>query len=245
MNIGDIHWVDLRELAGEHTGGRRPAMVIQDEKYGGNLPTVIFVPLTSTQEALRFVGTTAIVATLELVNACQNCLVVAYSKRKASTRERQNKSRAEPLAMRKPRCTEVRLAYAPIRMGRMVQPIPPMQKKIPTARPCNEGSTCPNRIAMSVGKMGPTIAPAAMIKMLISVAPRQDAIPNVTTIQPAAMSTTSVVSAPAGNASAVTKRDPIKVSQKIDNKLADRASLTPLSVISVVAQAATEASVGR
>jgi mRNA interferase MazF len=40
-------------------------MVIQGEKYAGNLPTVLVVPLTSTQKALRFAGTTAIVATAE------------------------------------------------------------------------------------------------------------------------------------------------------------------------------------
>jgi mRNA interferase MazF len=38
-------------------------MVIQDENYAGNLPTVLVVPLTSTQKALRFAGTTPIVAT--------------------------------------------------------------------------------------------------------------------------------------------------------------------------------------
>jgi mRNA interferase MazF len=40
-------------------------MVIQDEKYAGNLPTVLVVPLTSTQKALRFAGTTQVVATPE------------------------------------------------------------------------------------------------------------------------------------------------------------------------------------
>ncbi len=40
-------------------------MVIQDENYAGNLPTVIVVPLTSTQKALRFAGTTPIAATKE------------------------------------------------------------------------------------------------------------------------------------------------------------------------------------
>ena len=41
-------------------------MIIQDEIYARNLPTVIVVPLTSTQKALRFAGTAAIVATPEL-----------------------------------------------------------------------------------------------------------------------------------------------------------------------------------
>ncbi len=65
MNIGDIHWVDLPGSGGRAQFGRRPALVIQDEQYAGNLPTVIVVPLTSTQKALRFAGTTAIVATPE------------------------------------------------------------------------------------------------------------------------------------------------------------------------------------
>ena len=63
MNIGDIHWVDLPGTGGRSQFGRRPAIVIQDEKYAGDLPTVIVVPLTSTQKALRFAGTTAIEAT--------------------------------------------------------------------------------------------------------------------------------------------------------------------------------------
>ena len=63
VNIGDIHWVDLPGSGGRAQFGRRPAMIIQDEKYAGNLPTVIVVPLTSTQKALRFAGTTQIVAT--------------------------------------------------------------------------------------------------------------------------------------------------------------------------------------
>jgi mRNA interferase MazF len=65
VNIGDIHWVDLPGSGGRAQFGRRPAMVIQDEKYAGNLPTVIVAPLTSTQKALRFAGTTAIAATPE------------------------------------------------------------------------------------------------------------------------------------------------------------------------------------
>ena len=40
-------------------------MIIQDEKYASNLPTVLVVPLTSTQKALRFAGTAPIVATAE------------------------------------------------------------------------------------------------------------------------------------------------------------------------------------
>ena len=68
MNIGDIHWVDLPGADGRAQFGRRPAMVIQDEKFAGKLPTVLVVPLTSTQKALRFAGTTLIVATPESSN---------------------------------------------------------------------------------------------------------------------------------------------------------------------------------
>ena len=65
MNIGDIHWIDLPGAGGRAQFGRRPAMVIQDEKFAGKLPTVLVVPLTSTRKALRFAGTTPIVATPE------------------------------------------------------------------------------------------------------------------------------------------------------------------------------------
>jgi mRNA interferase MazF len=65
VSIGDIYWVDLPRSGGRSQFGRRPAMVIQDEKYAGNLPTVLVVPLTSTQKALRFAGTTPIIATSE------------------------------------------------------------------------------------------------------------------------------------------------------------------------------------
>ena len=65
MKIGDIYWIDLPGSGGRAQFGRRPAMVIQDEKYGGGLPTVMIVPLTSAQKALRFAGTTAIAATPE------------------------------------------------------------------------------------------------------------------------------------------------------------------------------------
>ena len=38
-------------------------MIIQDERIGEKLPTVLVVPLTSSQRALRFAGTTSIAAT--------------------------------------------------------------------------------------------------------------------------------------------------------------------------------------
>lgn len=63
MNNGDIHWVNLPIVGGREQRGRRPAIVIQDEKVGEKLPTVFVVPLTSSQRAMRFAGTTLIAAT--------------------------------------------------------------------------------------------------------------------------------------------------------------------------------------
>ena len=63
MNNGDIHWVELPVVSGREQRGRRPAIVIQDEKIGEELPTVLVVPLTSSKRALRFAGTVLIAAT--------------------------------------------------------------------------------------------------------------------------------------------------------------------------------------
>ena len=63
MNNGDIHWVNLPVAGGRAQRGRRPAIVIQDEKIGEKLPTVLVVPLTSSQRAMRFAGTALISAT--------------------------------------------------------------------------------------------------------------------------------------------------------------------------------------
>ena len=63
MNNGDIHWVDLPVAGGREQRGRRPAIVIQDEKIGEKLPTVLVVPLTSSKRAMRFAGTAMIAAT--------------------------------------------------------------------------------------------------------------------------------------------------------------------------------------
>ena len=65
MKVGDIYWVDLPGTGGRAQFGRRPAIILQDEKYAGNLPTVLVIPLTSAQKALRFAGTTQIVASPE------------------------------------------------------------------------------------------------------------------------------------------------------------------------------------
>ena len=63
MNNGGIHWVELPVVSGREQRGRRPAVIIQDERVGEKLPTVLVVPLTSSQRALRFAGTALIAAT--------------------------------------------------------------------------------------------------------------------------------------------------------------------------------------
>lgn len=63
MNNGDIHWVELPVVNGREQRGRRPAVIIQDQRVGEKLPTVLVIPLTSSQRALRFAGTASIAAT--------------------------------------------------------------------------------------------------------------------------------------------------------------------------------------
>ena len=65
MSVGDLHWVDLPAVNGREQGGRRPAVVLQDDDYGGNLPVVLVVPLTTARAAMRFAGTTLIRPTAE------------------------------------------------------------------------------------------------------------------------------------------------------------------------------------
>ena len=54
MNIGEIFWVEFPARGGRAQAGRRPAIVVQKEK---TLPTVLLIPLTTQQDALRFSGT--------------------------------------------------------------------------------------------------------------------------------------------------------------------------------------------
>ena len=62
MTIGEIRWVDLPDTGGREQAGRRPAIVIQNEKYCGSLPTVLVIPLSIAIAALRFPGTAQIKA---------------------------------------------------------------------------------------------------------------------------------------------------------------------------------------
>jgi len=65
VSVGDIHWVDLPAANGREQRGRRPAVVFQDDDYGGDLPVVLVVPLTTARAAMRFAGTTLIRPTAE------------------------------------------------------------------------------------------------------------------------------------------------------------------------------------
>ncbi|WP_179131575.1 type II toxin-antitoxin system PemK/MazF family toxin [Candidatus Entotheonella palauensis] len=65
MSVGDIHWVDLPAADGREQRGRRPAVVFQDDNYGGDLPVMLVVPLTTARAAMRFSGTTLIQPTAE------------------------------------------------------------------------------------------------------------------------------------------------------------------------------------
>jgi len=57
VNLGDIYWVDLPQLSGHEQAGSRPAVIMQDEEYAGQLPVVLVVPLTLATKTLRFPGT--------------------------------------------------------------------------------------------------------------------------------------------------------------------------------------------
>ncbi|MEK7676383.1 MAG: type II toxin-antitoxin system PemK/MazF family toxin [Verrucomicrobiota bacterium] len=57
MNLGDLLWVEFPAGAGRAQAGRRPAIVVQASTVSTALPTVLLIPLTSQQDALRFPGT--------------------------------------------------------------------------------------------------------------------------------------------------------------------------------------------
>lgn len=53
MKIGGINWIVLPDGKGRAQAGRRPAIIMSDN----SLPTILTVPLTTQQNALRFNGT--------------------------------------------------------------------------------------------------------------------------------------------------------------------------------------------
>ena len=65
MTVGDIHWVQLPAPNGHEQGGRRPAVILQDDHYAGGLPVVLVIPLTTARGAMRFAGTVLVQPTAE------------------------------------------------------------------------------------------------------------------------------------------------------------------------------------
>jgi mRNA-degrading endonuclease toxin of MazEF toxin-antitoxin module len=62
VNKGDVHWVEFPARGGHAQAGRRPAIIMQGASASERLPTVLIVPLTTQQDALRFPGTTLVEA---------------------------------------------------------------------------------------------------------------------------------------------------------------------------------------
>jgi len=54
VRLNEIYWVEFPARGGRAQAGRRPAIVVQKDK---SLPTVLLIPLTTQQDALRFAGT--------------------------------------------------------------------------------------------------------------------------------------------------------------------------------------------
>ena len=57
MKRGEVWRVRLPAVAGHTQVGERPAIIVQNAAFNASLPTVLIVPLTSTQRATRFPGT--------------------------------------------------------------------------------------------------------------------------------------------------------------------------------------------
>lgn len=57
MKVGEIYWTRLASRGGREQAGRRPGIILQEDT---SLPTVLLVPLTTKQDALRFSGTVLI-----------------------------------------------------------------------------------------------------------------------------------------------------------------------------------------
>ena len=63
MNHGDVYWVELPDRGGREQRGRRPAIIWQDVSKYPPLSTVLVIPLSSQQDALRFGATVLIRST--------------------------------------------------------------------------------------------------------------------------------------------------------------------------------------
>jgi mRNA interferase MazF len=60
MQRGEVWRVQLPSVPGHTQAGLRPAVVVQEDQATASLPTVLVVPFTGTQAALRFPGTLAV-----------------------------------------------------------------------------------------------------------------------------------------------------------------------------------------
>ena len=65
MIDGEVRWVELAAKGGHAQKGRRPAVIVQDQKASARISTVLVVPLTSQLDALRFPGTVLVEADSE------------------------------------------------------------------------------------------------------------------------------------------------------------------------------------
>lgn len=57
MKRGEVWRIRLPSVPGHTQSGTRPAILLQEDQATVGLPTVLIVPFTSTQAALRFPGT--------------------------------------------------------------------------------------------------------------------------------------------------------------------------------------------
>jgi mRNA interferase MazF len=57
VNLGDVYWVEFPSGAGRTQAGRRSAIILQETSITAVIPTILDVPLTTQQDALRFPGT--------------------------------------------------------------------------------------------------------------------------------------------------------------------------------------------
>ena len=60
MKRGEVWRVRLPAVPGHTQAGTRPAVIVQEDQATASLPTVLIVPFTGTQAALRFPGTLAL-----------------------------------------------------------------------------------------------------------------------------------------------------------------------------------------
>ena len=63
--IHDRDSIFSRQLDQSIRHQRRPAVILQDDRYAGGLPVVLVIPLTTARAAMRFAGTTLIQPTAE------------------------------------------------------------------------------------------------------------------------------------------------------------------------------------